>query len=91
MIELNLKAIPMADDIDLAELAQRIEGYSGADIKGLSEAVTDAPYQRQIETGQEQVVMPADIDQALQRVRPSVDGKQLERYERYREGKGGSK
>jgi transitional endoplasmic reticulum ATPase len=90
MIELNLREVPMADDIELAELAQRLEGYSGADIKGFSEAVTDAPYQRQIETGLEQVVMPVDIDQALERVRPSVDDKQLDRYGRYREGKGGS-
>ncbi len=87
MIESNLKEVPRADDIDLAEFAQRLAGYSGADIKGLSEAVTDAPYQRQIETGQAQVVTVGDLEAALERVKPSVDEKMLARYGRYQESR----
>lgn len=89
ILESNLKDVPRAEDIDIGEVARRLEGYSGADIKGFIEAVTDLPYQRQIETGKEQVVTAEDIEKALQRVRPSVDAKMLARYEKYRQGRRG--
>jgi transitional endoplasmic reticulum ATPase len=85
MLEMNFADVPKADDIGLGELAKRIEGYSGADIKGFTEAVTDSPYQRQIETGQEQIVTADDIEKALQKIRPSVDARMLARYENYRQ------
>jgi transitional endoplasmic reticulum ATPase len=84
MLGINFKDVPKAEDVDLVRLAGRLAGYSGADIKGFTEAVTDLPYQRQIETGAEQVVTAEDIEKALQRVRPSVDEKMLTRYEKYR-------
>lgn len=89
ILESNLKDVPKSEDIDIGQLARRLEGYSGADIKGFIEAVTDLPYQRQIETGKEQVVTSEDIEKALQRVRPSVDAKMLARYEKYRQGRRG--
>jgi transitional endoplasmic reticulum ATPase len=89
MLEISFKDIPMAEDINLGELANRLEGYSGADIKGFAETVTDLPYQRQIETGQEQIVTAEDIEKALQKARPSVDTRMLARYEIYRKGRNG--
>jgi transitional endoplasmic reticulum ATPase len=83
ILELSLKDVPKAADVDLVQLADRMAGYSGADIKGFTEAVTDLPYQRQIETGAEQFVTAEDIDKALQRVRPSVDAKALMKYDKY--------
>lgn len=85
MLEINFKDVPKAEDIDLGELARRLEGYSGADIKGFTEAVTDLPYQRQIETGIKQIVTAEDIEKALHRVRPSVGAKMLIKYEKYRQ------
>jgi SpoVK/Ycf46/Vps4 family AAA+-type ATPase len=32
MLELNLKGIQVAENVSLADLSKRIEGYSGADI-----------------------------------------------------------
>ena len=87
MLQINFTDVPIAEDVGLEDLAERADGYSGADIKGFCEAVTDYPYQRQIETGQDQVVTLADIDQALRRVRPSVNQKQLARYEKYRQSR----
>ena len=85
ILELNFKDAPRAEGINLGEIANQLEGYSGADIKGFIEAVTDLPYQRQIETGVEQIVTAEDIEKALKRVRPSVDEKMLARYEKYRQ------
>ena len=89
ILEINFKAVPRANDVDLVQIAGRLNGYSGADIKGFTEAVTDLPYQRQIETGAEHVVTGEDIEQAMQRVRPSVDAKMLLRYEKYRQSRSG--
>lgn len=88
ILELNLQDVPMAADVALDELADRLDGYSGADIKGFIAVVTDFPYQRQIETGQEQIVTPGDVENAAKRVRPSVDAKMLARYEAYRQNRG---
>lgn len=85
MLDINFKDVPKAEDIDLGGLARRLEGYSGADIKGFTEAVTDLPYQRQIETGIKQIVTVEDIEKALHRVRPSVGAKMLMKYEKYRQ------
>lgn len=87
ILEKHFSDVPKAEGVTMDDLAQRLDGYSGADIKGFCEAVTDYPYQRQIETGQEQVVTLADVEAAFARVRPSVDEKSLARYEGYREGK----
>jgi len=88
IIEISLKDVPIGEDVLLDELAERLEGYSGADIKGFTAVVTDYPYQRQIETGQDQVVTKEDVEQALRRVRPSVNDKMLARYEQYRRDRG---
>lgn len=89
ILDLNFEKVPKADEIDLAKIAERLAGYSGADIKGFIEAVTDLPYQRQIETGAEHVVTSEDIEQAMLRVKPSVDDRMLLRYEKYRENRQG--
>lgn len=90
ILELNLQGVPMAADVTLDELAECLDGYSGADIKGFTAVVTDYPYQRQIETGQEQTVTKEDVAQALGRVKPSVNDKMLARYEQYRRDRGSS-
>jgi transitional endoplasmic reticulum ATPase len=88
ILELNLKDVPMAEDVLLDDLAGQLEGYSGADIKGFAAVLTDYPYQREIETGQEQVITKDDVVRALGRVKPSVNDKMLARYEQYRRGRG---
>lgn len=86
ILEMHFTDVPQATQVTLTDLAQRLVDYSGADIKGFCEAVTDYPYRRQIETGEDQVVTPDDVALALQRVQPSVDAKMRVRYERYRDG-----
>jgi len=78
-----LAGIPLAQDVDPAGLAGRTEGYSGADCVAVCEAAKDAPYEREIDTAQPQVLEAADIEAALARVRPSVTAGQLRRYERF--------
>ena len=32
LLDINLKGVPLKDDVDLDEIATKLEGYSGADI-----------------------------------------------------------
>lgn len=32
LLKINLKEVPLADDVDLSGVAEKLEGYSGADI-----------------------------------------------------------
>lgn len=89
IVQNSLEGVPKAGDVHPDELAARLEGYSGADIKGFAEIMTDFPYRRQIETGDEQVVTGADIEKALRKVKPSVNAKMLARYEKYMSSRGG--
>ena len=88
ILENNLEDVPRAEEVLLEDLAERLDGYSGADIKGFTAVLTDYPYQRQIEAGGEQVVTAEDVEKALKRVKPSVTAKSLSRYEKYRQDRG---
>ena len=85
MLHHALAGVPMAETIDLETLAQRLEGYSGADITGLVEKAKDRPYEREIQAGQPSRLEPADIDAALASTRPSVTPAILARYEKFKQ------
>ena len=89
MLEINFADVPKADDINVGQLAERLDGFSGADVKAFTEAASDFPYQRQIETGVEQVITQNDIEKALRKVKPSVDARMMARYENYRQSRSG--
>ena len=85
IIGYRLEGLPLGDDIDLDQLADKTQGLSGADLVGLCEVAKDAPYEREIETGVPQSLDMVDIDAALERVRPSVPATLLKRYEKFRD------
>jgi ATP-dependent 26S proteasome regulatory subunit len=37
LLKINLKDVPLAEDVKLDELAQKMKGYSGADITGVNQ------------------------------------------------------
>ena len=86
LLDMALKGIPLAEDIDVDRLATQTDGYSGADIVGLCEQAKDAPYEREVTSGAAQRLEAQDVSDALKRVRPSVSARQLDRYEKYRSG-----
>jgi len=83
IIAAALEAVPAAEDVSPAALAERTEGYSGADCVAVCEAAKDAPYEREIDSGTPQRIEPGDIDAALARVRPSVSRSRQTRYETF--------
>ena len=78
-----LAGIPLAEDVEPAELAARTAGYSGADCVAVCEAAKDGPYEREIDTGVGQRLEVSDVEAALRRMRPSVSAARLRRYETF--------
>ena len=79
----HLDGVPMASDIDLNHWAQHTQGLSGADLVGLCETATDAPYLREVEMGLPQNLEQADIQNALDKTRRSVTPALLAQFEKF--------
>jgi SpoVK/Ycf46/Vps4 family AAA+-type ATPase len=86
ILRLNLDGIPREPGVDLHRFAVALEGYSGADIATLCVRATDYPFQRQIATGEDALVLEQDLQGALRAVKPSVTTEMLDRYRRFAEG-----
>jgi transitional endoplasmic reticulum ATPase len=86
ILELNLKDRPLAPDSDLDALAERLEGYSGADVVNICRKACAIPFLEAVEEGVERDVLWADFEAVLEEVRPSVAAKDLKRFEEFREG-----
>lgn len=84
VLQLYLEHRPLADDVDLQELAELLEGYSGADIRGLCEKVGAAVFKESVQTGYERPITMGDLLSALRDTRPSVNAKELARYDAFR-------
>src|SRR3989440_12462523 len=53
MLEMYLAHRPVAEDVDLDALAQRLEGFSGADIKYICDRAATIPFLQSVATGEE--------------------------------------
>lgn len=81
ILELNLKDRPLAPDVDIAALAERLAGYSGADIVHICQRACEIPFLEAVTAGVERDVTAADFEAALGEVKPSVSAKELKKYE----------
>jgi len=85
---------PLADDIDLGDLADRTDGYVGADIEAVCREASMAATREfvnsvdseEIDESIGNVRVTADhFEQALEEVTPSVDNETRQRYEEIEE------
>jgi transitional endoplasmic reticulum ATPase len=87
ILELNLKDIPLEPDVDLDRLAERLEGYSGADVAYLCRKVSEQTFLESVRESRERPVGTADFERVLATLRPSVAAADLERFRRFRSGR----
>jgi SpoVK/Ycf46/Vps4 family AAA+-type ATPase len=71
ILQVMLKDKPAAG-VDVAKIAKRAEGFSGADLKGLVDVAVEAKLRDALRTGSPQPLTTADLQGALGRVRPST-------------------
>jgi len=86
ILELNLKDIPLCDDVDQAALAERLGGYSGADIAYLCRKVAEQTFLESVELADERPVADADFQRVLKTLRPSVTAPDLDRFKKFKAG-----
>ena len=89
IIALNVRGVPVAGDVSLADVAAKAEGYSGADIAELCDRAKRFALNRQLAAGTEESVTCADFSAALVKVRPSVSPEMLKEFEAWRDAKAG--
>lgn len=95
LLELALRTVKLSDDINMEELAGRLEGYSGADITNVCRDAAFMAARKKIkglsadaikQMGREEMDLPvtkADFDEAISKVQPSVNRADIEKYEKW--------
>ncbi|KAM6991821.1 katanin p60 ATPase-containing subunit A1 isoform 2-T2 [Tautogolabrus adspersus] len=95
LLRINLKELELATDVDLDKIAEKLEGYSGADITNVCRDASLMAMRRRIEglTPEEirnisgdEMHMPTtmeDFESALKKVSKSVSAVDLEKYEKW--------
>jgi transitional endoplasmic reticulum ATPase len=86
MLTIFLGGKPLAVDVDTTDLAERLEGYSGADIRAVCEQTANAVFLEAVRTGEVRDIGAADFDRILGKIRPSVTAKELGKFEKFRMG-----
>lgn len=83
ILELSLRDLPLAPDVDLTAFAERLAGYSGADIVYICHRACEIPFLEAVTESIHRDVCLADLEQAAAEVRPSVDARELLKYEAF--------
>jgi transitional endoplasmic reticulum ATPase len=86
ILELNLEGRPMGPDVDLDALAEVLKGYSGADLVNVCRKACAIPFLEAVEEGVERDVAWRDFEEVVEEVSPSVQIRDLSRFERFRDG-----
>lgn len=81
LLEIYLMKRPLGDDVDLADLVRLLEGFSGADIKAVSEYAARIPFLSAVGGEPSRPISRADIETAIAQVGRSVETRDLAKYE----------
>lgn len=83
LLKKQLSGIPIESDVDFDVITKLTEGYSGADIDEICDRAKDVPLNNFIRTDVETKVSQKHIIDAIKKVRPMVDKKEIARFEEY--------
>ena len=72
ILRLHLAGRPVEPQLDLADVAQRTTGFSGADLEHLVDTAVDLAIEQALEDGRERPVGAAHLTEALREVRPTT-------------------
>jgi SpoVK/Ycf46/Vps4 family AAA+-type ATPase len=86
LLEINFGDRPLADDVDFGELCDRLDGYSGADIKNIAQRAAQLPFMEAIAGNDARPISRQDIMTIIEATPPSVNPADLVRYEKFAAG-----
>jgi len=81
MLDLYLTPRPLAPDVDLDQVTETLDGFSGADIAEICERCAAHVFVASIRDGIERNITAADFHKVLLSVKPSVSERELRKYE----------
>jgi SpoVK/Ycf46/Vps4 family AAA+-type ATPase len=81
LLDINLGHRPVEPNLDWADLARRLEGYSGADIKYICDKSATIPFLQSVATGQEGLITRQIIDDVIADTPRSVTTDAVRRFE----------
>jgi len=85
LLEMYLGHRPIADDVDFGRLCDRLEGYSGADIKNIAAQAAARPFLESVAGREPRAITMADLLAVLDDTPPSVRPSDLIRFEKFAE------
>ncbi|HEY0008647.1 MAG TPA: ATP-binding protein [Tepidisphaeraceae bacterium] len=83
MLELYLAKRPLADDVDFAAIAKKLEGYSGADVRQVCDRAAMIPFLHAVAGRPSDRITAAVLDEALAETPPSVTAEQCRRFDEW--------
>ncbi len=83
LLEIHFGDRPLADDVDFGELCDRLDGYSGADIKNIAQRAAQLPFMEAIAGKDARPISRRDIMAIVDATPPSVNPSDLIRYEKF--------
>jgi len=84
IIEYSFKNIPLDENLSFKKAAQKMEGFSGADVAEVCGRAKKKAIMRQIETDREEVVTQQDFLDSISNFSPSVSKADLAAFEDWR-------
>ncbi len=83
LLEIYFGDRPLADDVDFGEICDKLDGYSGADIKNISQQSAQIPFMEAIGGREPRAICRADVLSVIERTSPSVKPADLVRFEKF--------
>jgi transitional endoplasmic reticulum ATPase len=82
MIRTNFGQAPIAPEVDVAALANKLDGCTGSDIGAIIQSAKRAGFRRSLESGSNLLAM-ADIEAAMKTIPPSATADMMNEYEKF--------
>ena len=83
MLDIYLGKRPVAPDVNLESLAERLEGYSGADIRYICDRAATVPFLQSVASGEDGRITPEIIGDVLRDTPPSVTPEMLGKFQEW--------
>ena len=83
LLEIYLSKRPLEGEINLDALAQRLDGYSGADIKYICDRSATIPFLQSVATGQDGEITQGILDDVVTTAPRSVTPDLIRRFEQW--------
>ena len=84
ILAVHLRDMPLAEDVDLKELARKTQGFSGADLAMLVQETARKVAKEVVLSNNVRELTMNDFLEVLSRMKPSIDPNMLKRYEVFR-------